>query len=395
MNWTIGTTLMAVAFAHTGAYAQSQNSARPIPIVDTLRLGAPTSGGHSLSAIRGVAPLRNGGAALLGLTSTGWVLDVVSPSGTLSWTRLFERTETPMSLGAISDTLVVQTGIGRAAGIAKFVSGQDAPTSASAVPESERAHAVFAAPGVAILVEGPNRIAGGFEGAGYPTYNFYVIGGPGRTPAPVLRWVDSTPRPVVAHPRRDIQGSIALLMPWAPRPSFAVSANEIYVARGDAYHVQVFGFDGRPVRRIVVPASPSALDTNLRDRWVSAWKVGLVGRLYPDSVRQLVGSFPVASRRPAIGSLFADADGTLAVVRSDLEPDPVAGTDSIRVDLLDSTGNPLGQVALAPGTSVVALAAPFLYATLIDDRASVRTTEGAIVRQTQLIRYRLGLRRSP
>jgi hypothetical protein len=382
--------ICALLAASGFAQVNAERQIRQISAKEEIRFGSSLGTGNAASAITGAAQLRSGAVALIAMTATGWALQVFSPEGALIWKRGFRIGESPMAVASFGDTIAVQAGIAENARVSLFVVGVDKPVRSVPVPSTGRDLGfVGAHNGTPILVDEPTKIGGGFAGGSDRAFGFRKVQSSGQVGPRFLTWIDSTVRPVVPHPRPELRSTITLILPWAAHPSFASSFSEIFTTDGQQYEITVYDHGGRFRRRIAIADPPHRISAELQSQWFARWRLGMVARLYGDSTVSAIQAFPFPSNRPVIGHLFADSSGALAVVREDLDSNPVAGADSARVDILDASAARIMRVSLPANAKVVAFAPPFLYATVTSDTNTAFTAEQKSRRRIELARYRI------
>lgn len=378
-------------WAHTVARSPATTDSLTLALDEDLRIGSERDAALRFASVGAVRVRDDGTIVALTLTREGWTLRVHDRDGKARWSRSFPAAEPPRSLALHGDTIAVITGSGQSAHALFLQIGREKPLSSVAVPtEPVRDVSMLGAvDGKWLYVDAPNAIGGGFAGDIPLTYNVRRIDLRTGTSSAAMVWSDSTSRPVVPHPRAGVSWTIALSPPWLSRPSLSATSTRVLASPGMSYDIGLFRVDGSLDRHVSRGTRSRPVSAELRKAWIAGWVSSLAGKLYSDSVRRTVAAFPAPDAVPAVRALLAAYDGSVAVVRGDLDADPVAGGDSVRVDIFRSDGTFRGTATLPPGVSVRAIDGDHIVAAVTDPRQSAGPIEGRAQPLVQIVRYRL------
>jgi hypothetical protein len=149
--------------------------------------------------------------------------------------------------------------------------------------------------------------------------------------------------------------------PFTEAPSVTAAARVIYVSSSREYRIRRFDILGRPLSAVTVRAEPRPVTKEDFEDAIQVLRGGPAGRLYPDSAFRLLSSLRVPESRPFVRRVMAASDGSLAVIRADLD-----GTEAEKqfVDVIGTDGIIRHQFALSSAVQLVSYDGVHLFGIL-------------------------------
>lgn len=130
--------------------------------------------------------------------------------------------------------------------------------------------------------------------------------------------------------------------------------------------------------------------------WLAEWRTQTRGR-YSDSAFKVIAELTPPATLPIIGRTFGAPDGSIAVARRDSLSSPLRTADSVRIDVVERSGQRRSAFSLPASVQVEAFTGGYIFTTWIDSSKVVaRSAEtGAPRPLVQIVRFRLNHQEVP
>jgi hypothetical protein len=219
----------------------------------------------------------------------------------------------------------------------------------------------------------------------------------GQTSRAIWTWRDTIPSIAVR-----LRNSAVLLRPvFAPAAAYSFSGDMFHFARGLDSEIVIVGGSGS--RRTVTAAMQRVpVDSNQRERFIAEQARIRRDRLAQgqDTARSrawLTVALPILqqlkspSLRPPVAGLWVSGDGSFAMGRADMDPNPWTAGDSVIVDIFAPTGEVRGRVSLPPESVIRAFTGKELFVQVVDrsNRTYEEPTSRRLIALSNIVRYAL------
>lgn len=385
-----------------GGAAGSAEAQRPdqelavLSVTENFRLGAADSGID-----------RRGGAQHLTLNSQGSVvvydaimeqLLMFDAAGVEQWSVDGAGFEYVSEVGIVADTIVLLTRSGGSHGFRLF--GLDSvPITVTAEPgvQLERfsdagcSVATFAGTAGNGLVlftpsaEGMARTAP----VVHMTYELRTFSPGAGIGGVVWSWTDPIPTHMIdvsysAEGGGPVVIRLSIRPPWSPMARLALFDDGFYFSPDGGLEIEKYDARGQRTGIFVLPGDPDPVgEVDLESYYgelLAGGEDAAHRKAVRDSILAVAARLRPAETLPVISGMWASPDGTLAVMRSDVETREIAGAAHVAVDLMTSSGEVRGRIWLPERISIKAFGGAFLYG------SEPAGTSG----DTFLVRYRIG-----